>query len=437
MTSGVLRGSLNSSVTLVSTGTISPSENPLESNANYIISEESSTVFVYNVTSGSDVYSSSNVELAFETAFGYLANGQKLVVQPATYTSTTSHIDMTSCTNATVVFESGAIMTIANGLDVTVLELVDCINCTVINAQINGNGLNQNTPWLTDGILFYNCGGCLVVNATITNIYRDGFATNEDVSGHLPNGIINSTITFCGWNGITLGGGGLDTIGAYAINNTVAYCSDVGITSYGIASVIRNNTVHDMNGTTNTQAHYGIAVEENGNNIIENNTCYNCGNGVNLGAGGGNTFRYNNFSNCDSGIFVSDAGNNVITQNTVTNWGETYSFGIALYWGYNNSVSFNTLTSDKTGQANSFYVYNSSRNIISNNTITTLTTASSYGAYLEVNASNNVIEFNNIQAATGINIHGATCVNNTIWQNTLTNCTTNVRDTGTNTRYTL
>ena len=42
----------------------------------------------------------------------------------------------------------------------------------------------------------------------------------------------------------------------------VAYCGDVGISTYGISSVIKNNYVHDMNGTLGyNNAQWGIAIE--------------------------------------------------------------------------------------------------------------------------------------------------------------------------------
>jgi hypothetical protein len=409
------------------------------SSVSYMIYQSAGTNYIQNASTGLNVYSSSSVVSTFSTAFRLVSSGGKITVFPATYTVTTSHIEMTGVTNVTVAFEPGAVLTISNGLDVTVLELVNCVNCTLINPQINGNGLNQNTPWLTDGILFYDCSGCLAVNASITNCYRDGFAISDDVAGNQPNGIVNSTITFCGWNGMTLGAGGLDTIGAYAINNTVAYCSDVGITNYGVGNRIIGNYIHDMNGTTNTKAHWGIGVEANGYDLIANNTIVNSGTGISIAPDTShfvqsNFVIYNDIVNCSTGICVADTGYDTVTHNRVTNWGSGYAFGIMLYWGQNYIVSYNTINSNSVYEAKSIYCYNVANAFIFNNTITTVTTpAYSYGVYVEAGVNTTMIEGNNVQALYGVVIHTSNCINNKISQNSLGNCTTAITNSGTGT----
>jgi parallel beta-helix repeat protein len=188
--------------------------------------------------------------------------------------------------------------------------------------------------------MLYDCSNVLVKDSTITNCYRDGFATCDYVAGNQPNGIVNSIITFCGWNGMTLGSGGPLTIGAYAINNTVAYCSGVGITNYGISNKVIGNYIHDMNGTTHTVARWGIGVEENGYELIANNTIVNVGTGICVApdtASGAeqaksNFITNNTITGATVGISSSGSGNDVITFNTVTNWGTGYAFGINEYY---------------------------------------------------------------------------------------------------------
>jgi hypothetical protein len=421
------RGLLPSGVTLPCTGTISPGE---VSSLSYVIYQSAGTNYIQNVSTGMNVYSSSSVASTFSAAFGYVSSGGTITVRAATYTAT-AQIRMTNCNNVKLVFEKGAILTISNNVNAAVLLVSNSNNCNFTNLDIDGNGASQDTS--SSGIVFYLVNNSVINNATITNCRRDGFEVFDDVGGQQSNndGIINSTITFCGWNGITLEGAPNQSHGQYAINNDIAYCGDVGISIYAEASIITGNYVHDMNGTSGSNnARWGIAVEDNGHSLIANNTLDDCLIGVCLSVGSSSLVINNNITNCDSGIFATDLGYNIITQNNVTNWGTTYSFGIALYYGQNNIASFNRLISN-SGVA--IFCHSSTSNAIFNNAITTNIAASSYGVLTETKTNTTIIKGNNIQAKTGITISDATCNNNKITQNTLGNCTTAITNSGTGT----
>lgn len=402
-----------------------PSYTISKSGSNYLVSDSGTT------------YATAN--LAFTHAFGLVTSGGTITVQAATYTATGSSIKMEHCANIALIFEDNAILTIANSLNVPVLAVNYCSNVTITGIDINGNAAGQTTAAsLPDGIVVYASNNVLITKAYITNCFRDGFASYLENAGEQPVGITSSLITKCGWNGITLSANG-----SYAINNEVAYCSDVGITTYFYGYQILNNYVHDMNGTTNTQAHWAISVEGNGYGIIKNNTIVNNGYGIvvetdtgsGVAAAQSNLIINNTITNCDSGIGSMGAGYDTIIQNTITGWSTGYSFGIAEYYGTNNIVAFNTLSSSSTDASlgTPIYSYNTTAGIIENNTVTTALAASVIGVYLQL-TNTTLIAGNNIQAAYGISISGASNYNNRIASsNTLANCSTAYVNTGTST----
>jgi parallel beta-helix repeat protein len=392
----------------------------------YRIYQISGTNYIQDAA-GRTVYSSLNVEQTFSTAFSLVSSGGTITVSPGVYTATAS-VHMQNCRNLKLVFEDGAILTIADNVNAPVLFLQSCSNIQLVNLFIDGNRAGQTTAWITDGILMYNCNNCSVINSTITNCYRDGVAISDDESGHLPSGIVGCTVTFCGWNGITLGAGSEYTVGAYAINNTVAYCSDVGITSYGVGSIIVGNYIYDMNGTTSTQAHWGIGVEAHGYSYIARNIISNCGSGIVIAPDVGfnvssNLIIDNEVYNCSTGICAADDGYDVITRNKIIGWGSSYAFGITLYWGKNYIASENLLINNlNNNEIRSIYTYSISNSSIYNNTITAkLTVPYSYGISLE-KTNKIILEKNRIQAKYGV-IIASDCANNLIYQNDLSNCT--------------
>jgi hypothetical protein len=421
---------------------------PLTGNPNFDFTLVSNATAYYIINkTGSFIYDSASPNTAF-TALGTYANNSKSSYVNCSLVGASSF----SADNLRDVYfsmDSSVNMTINDAVDQSVLVANNAFNVTFYKFNIDGNADGQTTAWVTNGIFLWNCGNCLVLNSTITNVYRDGYQSGDDVAGNSPNGIINSTITFCGWNGMSLGAGGSNTHEAYAINNTIAYCSDVGITNLGYSNLIQGNYIHDMNGTTNTQAHWGIGIEAGAYHTIVNNRLENLGSGVSIAPQYTNTLpsnsnyiAYNTFLNCNGSISNSGWGYDVITHNTITNWGIGASwavFGIKLdsnayVVNTNNIVSFNTFISDSVDSdlGNPIYHYNSTNNAIYNNTITVPLAANGNGIMIQTTSNGTIVQGNNIQAKTGIYITSG-CNLNKLNQNTLGNCTTGYTDLGTGT----
>lgn len=426
----VTSGLISSSAVLPSTGTISVGPGQ---NANYLIFQSAGINYIKTQTNGSIVYSSSDVAATFGTAFKYVAIGGNITVQSGTYLADKA-VEMSNCNNVWLIFENGAVLTISNNLNRAVLSVSKSNNINLKNVAINGNGANQNTQ--SSGIIFYLVNNSVIDGAQITNCRRDGFETFDEVGSSCSNGIQNSIITYCGWNGITIQGTGLSqSRNQFAINNEISHCGDVGISIYAAGAIVRNNYVHDMDGTQGSNnAQWGIAVEDNGYAVISNNTITKVGSGIGLTVGKSSLVFNNNITNCGTGIWATDQGFNTITNNTITNWGTGYNFGIDLYWGTNNTASFNTLVAANPSlEAKAFYLYNVAKTYILYNTATTNVAGFGYGVRMEGGANETIIKGNSFQAQIGVEIHSSDCLNNQIIQNNLANCTTPIIDNGTGT----
>jgi hypothetical protein len=385
---------------------------------------------------GSTVYNSSSATSAFSYVFGQVASGGTVTVNSGTYTASGA-ITMQNVANVNLIFNSGAILTIPDSAGYSVFSVTNCQYCNITGGSFDGNKAGQSTAWTTDGIILYNCVGVSISNVNITNCYRDGYASYHDTEPSIANGIRNSVITSCGWNGLTLGENK-----SYAINNEVAYCSDVGITCYGYSNIVTGNYIHDMNGTTNTQAHWAIGCEGNGYDLIKNNIIVNCGVGVCVSPDAGkgpydtknNLITNNTITNTLTGIATSGAGFDTIINNNITNWGTNWNFGIRTDSQSNEIIAFNILKSISTDTALGYPInlYNTTNCAVFNNTITTSLTANVNAIFLQL-TNRTTIQGNNLQAGLGINIYQSTCYNNRIIQNTWGNCSSPYSDTGTNT----
>jgi hypothetical protein len=451
-------GAVVSNVVITSSGIIS--SGPV-TNFSYIIYQSGGVNYIQNST-GYTVYSSANANLAFSTAFGYVATGGTLTVEAGTYTATGTSIVMANCDGVTVNFLPGSLLTIQNWLNISVLQMNYDVNCVLTGINVNGNGQNQYAYWGGDAISVYDCSNCLVTKATLTNCATYGWTEMDDSNGasDLPNGITNSVLTFCAQNGINLGSsfgnvGSSTTHGAYAINDTVGYSSDVGITNYGVGDKVIGCYVYDMNGTAHLQSHYAIAVEGGGEDIIENNQIVNCNTGIMIGTGTappgepyqGNYIAYNNLTNCTPwGICISHftgCGNDVITNNTIRNTVESYAGGSNLcgaiclgdfgspYSTTGDEVTFNSI-STSVGYANSAIIGCEPIDCaICNNTITVPLALHDVGFLMQLDGSGNVIEGNIITSYCGIEIDSG-CSGNRFLQNNLGGCTNEEQDSGTN-----
>ena len=445
---------VSSSITLSSTGAIViPSPNAAY--VTCVIYLSNGITYVRNGSSGFNLYSDANAVSAFMAAFAYVSNGGSVTVQAGTYVGRSWNSGLTlgrytcftmrDCANVNVTFEPGAILTIADHMNVNVFTMFYNVNCTISNIQIDGNSVvngvygNQgNERGVSSGIQIWNCDNCQVVGAKITNCQRDGFVVGSDDDSYVPSGITNSIITWCGSNGVTLEGWG-----NYANNVSVAACSDVGITVWeGIGCRMTNNYVYDINWTYGSggSSHYAYGVEYGSNyNRIENNTALGCEAGIVVGTGmlycSSNLVADNYIFNCKTGVGTFLASDNVFTRNRIVNWGKWYGAGIMLNNSTRDMVYLNTLTNSATFSSIGYAIYEmgTSHCSIYNNTIAMQPESWVTAVFLELGASNTLIRDNNVQADIGIWIADSTCMSNRVVQNNLANCTTAIIDGGTGT----
>lgn len=313
----------------------------------YVISLSGTSIQMKNGTTGQIKYQSTNATQVINNALGNLTQGQSISIDPGIYDLNGSITTVSKTNNIELHFEKNAILFVSNYMNAPAI-IVNGNNWLIQNTTINGNSANQEVVANVgskpeDGILI-SVGSCnnLVTGANITNCGRWGFFIADDLSGSTTNnGIINSVVTSCGLNDITIGQG---VINSYATNNEVAYSSDVGITTWGQSSTIRDNYVHDINGTAGyNNASWGIAVESGGNDTISENIIIGCIAGINLVT----QYNYNNvfnnqIENCKSGV-VTASNFNTISDNKIENCKE---YGININSGGNsNIVTYNNITS--------------------------------------------------------------------------------------------
>jgi hypothetical protein len=421
--------------------------NTLITTDDYEIYQDVGTIYVRSVASNTNVYSGTSANSAFSAAFGYVANGGDITVRIGTYTGT-STFEMENVNNVNLVFEEGAILTIANSVNDAVLRVGHSNGNSFTNLHVDGNKANQKTPLpyeSINGVTTAYSDDNVFVDCFFTNCKRSGIETfdSERIA------VKNSLMTYNGWNGITIGGGSID---CEVLNNEVAHSSDVGISTYGQNTIVSGNYVHDidtMDGSPRwagaevyNNSHWGIGLEDGTSLHVTNNVVENCdGIGICLGAGSAALADFNTVTNCGIGISTGNSGYNTITQNTVTNWHFDSRYGIssaiAIVYGTDNTVSFNTLTANSVTEAKSIILYSTNRAFILNNTITTskaIISWNSAGVKLTT-TSDSVVMGNAIQAVNGIMINSAS-TNNVVYQNDLTNCVAPIEDLGVGTLFT-
>jgi len=385
-------------------------------------------------SNGTIIFSSGTPATAFAN-LTYVGNGHTLYVENGTYVSGSSFVWQNGL-NTNLTFSPYANFTIQAAVDDAVLKMQSCQNCTLSYATIDGYSSGQSTG---DGVNLANCDDCRIINSTITDIRRFGWVCDDTdgVGVHGNNGIINSTVTFCGWNNVQLGGTDY-SIGNYAINNTVAYGSDVGISTWGCRNgIVAYNYVHHMNGTTGGggSSQYGIAVEGYSGNSdcaqIIGNTIDNTVNGIILGVGSdvySNLVKDNVISNSQIGIQTYKSHFDAIYNNTITTWGTSYKSAIDLDTSTNEAVTFNHATL-VSGNGYAFNQKNCFNITISHNNITVPTTGEMVGILMQQNTNTTFCIDNTIVATTGIQIL-STCYNNKVDKNNLSGSGTAISDSG-------
>lgn len=414
--------------TPTSTPIPSPTPTPTPTGTySYIISVSGSDYLMANGTTGQVLFQSPVSSQVFSNVVGNCSVGSSIEVGSGVYTVTSSW-SMANINNVTVDFEDGAKLIAANSLNDPVLLLNNADNCTVTGVTIDGNAVNQLAypavlyPHFPEGIMIVGSNN-LITSAYIYDVRMLGV----DIRGN-DDGTTNSKIYTCGWNGWSVAD---NYTGCYCEKNEIAYCSDVGADSYGIGTLIKNNYIHDMNGTTGAElpgssAHYAIALEAwslsdypynntvTGNtvdnslygivvntssfpvpmngNTISSNVFDNCSNPVILGSSY-NIVDANQIANCSTGnnaIYLTlDASFNTISGNTISQ----NTYGIELTGGCpNNTISLN----DISGSGYAGVEVGSNNNYISQNQISQRT----IGIIVDSGVLGNVLIGNNIAGAT-------------------------------------
>lgn len=238
-------------------------------------------------------------------------------------------------------FEKGASLFVSNGMSAAAIFLTNSRNILIDGVTIDGNAVNQvlsdhgGASNEQDGILVGPvCSNIHVDDVNITNVRLIGFRVGNvpsPESGSIHNGITNSNISYCGWNGI---GFSPNSTGSYVENNVVSYASDVGISTYAPETTIRDNIVFNITGGTTSgsnNASVGIMVEGGFNDLITGNTVKNASTGI---------------------IIAALAPNCTVSENTVSNM----TAGLVTLTGNNTSVKDNRLTSVLTNGQSAIYI---------------------------------------------------------------------------------
>jgi len=355
-----------------------------------------------NGATGQIVFQSTSSSQVFSNVVGNCSVGASIDVESGTYL-VDAQWTVANVNGITLNFESGAVLFVSNGLNAAALWLRNCNNWLIQGVTINGNMANQASAAGSGhfgmslfGILIIGGSNIEILNANITQCGQYGVnivaATPED--GVVNCGIINSTFTFCGWNGIQLGNNyPTSELNLYAINNTVAYCGDVGITNFGVENTVQGNYVYDMNGTLGSvNSEFGIAVEGGGSDLITQNTIEGCSTGISVGP----------WNNCT----ISD---NIVQDNTLTS-GTYTPEGIVIY-GSHNSILNNHVSGNANNQ---LWLVGATYNLISGNYFSY--SPASCGINLDGTSNYNTVSLNNAfdNNAMGIWVYGS---NNYISQN--------------------
>ena len=422
-------GQIETSVTLSVSGVIQ--QTPTETYT-YIISVSGSNYQMTNGTTGHIDYQSTNATQVINAAIGNLTQGGGSILFSSGTYNLNGSITGTNKDDITLAFENGATLFVANGMNAPAILLNNANNWLIQNPTINGNAINQAVGGgsRAHGVEIDSSNNSRVDGAYIYNVRLFGFYTLTNV---VNVGIANSKITNCGWNGITLGGDNAGELSLYAINNEVAYCSDVGITNYGYSNTVQNNYIHDMNGTTGFQgsgiagSQWGIGVEGGGNDTITGNTILNCWSGIVISATTGlasnlNNISFNKVQNSTSVAIEISNDFNLINGNIIIQWDalDVYAGGIYL----DSTANYNTVTANilncTNPNAQGIVIYGGTGNQITSNSINAPTNQVNNGINVQNGSNNTIITQNLIVGCGGSGIKVDSGVNTVIKNNDLT-----------------
>ncbi|MGO8805953.1 MAG: right-handed parallel beta-helix repeat-containing protein [Candidatus Bathyarchaeia archaeon] len=429
----------------------------------YIISVSGSNYQMTKRNTGQIDYRSTNATRVINYAIGNLTQGGGGILFCSGTYDLNGSITGTNEDNITLSFAQGALLYVENNMNCPAILITNCNNWQILGAQINGNAANQALQWndgspYSDGVLI--CG----TNDEVSNAYIYNCRVYGACIGAGNNsGIIQSTALNCGWNGIQLGLQAFSTsifdmpneyiagYADYAKNNNVAFCSDVGITNYGVGDIVTGNYVYDMNGTTGSvNSQLGIAVEGTGNDTITGNTISNCRFGICIttSAAEGNVISSNMIASCTIFGICTSTNNNNISENQLSKC--YYGIGVS---GSFNIISANNLASTQqyatniVGSFNTIYANNFSstqtwaigitgnNNLISNNHATQWDIINGYNPAIQIAGNNNQIEDNALISTTqdSHGIYVSLGQSNQISGNSISCPQAAIRDSGTST----
>ena len=400
----------------------------------YIVSVSGSNYQMKNGATQQVIYQNTNAVKVISFVIGNFTPGHQSAYFTAGTYNLTASLEITNKDNGYLVFENGAKLFIVNGMNKSAIFIHDgCDNWLIDGIEIDGNGAYQTVgSWSPpDGIAIYNsCNNITVDHAYIHGSRMYGFVAWSDVTNC---GIKNSKVTNCGWNCIQLGNDVMaisTETELYAINNECAYCSDVGITTYGIGNLIQGNYIHDVYGTTGyINSQWGIGVEGGHGHTITGNTLVNCPRAMSIeqtDGVGSNTITDNTITTCGFGIVVVSP-NNTLKNNTISNfdmygWSQQAIVIEGSYGGANNNkVLSNTISSTNT-IAHAIHINSADDTQFTDNKISVPRVGISWYAIQVSDSSRTQISRNTISGFMGIIIDDATCQSNTITNNDFTKC---------------
>jgi parallel beta-helix repeat protein len=416
---------LQSKVTLSLSGVIQQTQTGTYT---FVISVSGSNYQMKNGATQQIVFQSTNAAQVANAAIGNLTANQKILFMTGTYTLTSS-IEINNKDNGSLVFQPGAKLFVANGMGKSAIFIHDGSDNWVIDGvEIDGNVANQALGgWSPpDGIAVYNhCSNILVEGATINNVRMYGFVAWEDVTN---SGIINSKVTNCGWNGIQLGADSNNEHNLYAINNEVAFISDVGITNFGVGNLVQGNYIHDMTGTTGyINSQWGIGVEGGHGHTITGNTIVNAPRAMwiqHTDGVGSNIITNNTITTCGFGI-ATVSPNNTISNNTISGfdmygWGQQAIVVDGGYGGANYNKVLNNTISSAGGVAHAVLINSADNTQFNYNRINVPRVGTSWFAVQVSSSSFTVISRNTIVGFMGVIVGDSACQSTTISYNDFT-----------------
>jgi hypothetical protein len=236
------------------------------SSYSYVIDTIAGTVYATaKAGSGLSSYTGTVAATVINQAIAALTNGGDIYFKRKNYTITAEIVDGGN-SNINLIFEKGAKLTAGDGLtnlinDYSIIHLTNISNWNIIDIEIDGNSTKQALMLNPDaaGIFCENVTNVVIERAYIYNCIEFGVYFAEAC---ISSGVINSYLTTCNWNAITLGNH-ITANNLFAINNDISHTGDIGISIIGQNCRVTDNYIHDNDGVLgDVSSNWGIAVED-------------------------------------------------------------------------------------------------------------------------------------------------------------------------------